>query len=56
METSQSDTSMDDDDDEEIFDFGIIRPTLIQQLQSVLEQYPDDGQILKVTLRTGKQP
>ena len=27
---------------------GIIQPTLIQQLKRILDQYPDDGQILKV--------
>jgi len=32
------------------FNKGIILPTLIRQLQSILQQYPDDGQILKVTL------
>ena len=29
-------------------DFGLIRPSLIKQLRSILDQYPDDGQILKV--------
>ena len=33
-------------DDEE--DYGMIRPSLIRQLRSILDQYPDDGQILKV--------
>jgi len=32
------------------FNKGIILPTLIRQLQSILQQYPDDGQILKVAL------
>lgn len=29
-------------------EFSIIRPSLIRQLKSILDQYPDDGQILKV--------
>ena len=29
-------------------DFNIIIPSLIKQLQSILYQYPDGGQILKV--------
>ena len=29
-------------------DYGLIRPSLIKQLRSILDQYPDDGQILKV--------
>ncbi len=29
-------------------DFGLIRPSLIRQLRAILDQYPDDGQILKV--------
>ena len=33
-----------DDDD----GFNLIEPSLIQKLKSVLSQYPDDGQILKV--------
>ena len=33
------------EDDEE---FNLIQPTLIQQLKTILDQYPDDGQILKV--------
>ena len=33
------------DDDEE---FNFIQPSLIQQLKTILDQYPDDGQILKV--------
>ena len=28
--------------------FDLIRPSLIQQLRTILDQYPDDGQILKV--------
>ncbi|XP_068670657.1 sacsin-like isoform X3 [Montipora foliosa] len=27
--------------------FGLIKPTLIQQLRKILDEYPDDGQILK---------
>ena len=36
--------SADRDDD----GFDLIQPSLIQQLRSILDQYPDDGQILKV--------
>jgi len=32
------------------FNKGYILPTLIRQLQSILQQYPDDGQILKVAV------
>jgi hypothetical protein len=32
------------------FNAGFILPTLIEQLKSILDQYPDDGQILKVTI------
>jgi len=32
------------------FNEGLILPTLIRQLKSILDQYPDDGQILKVGL------
>ena len=34
----------DEGDDE----FDLIQPTLIQQLKNILDQYPDNGQILKV--------
>ena len=34
----------DNDDD----GFDLIKPSLIQQLRAILDQYPDDGQILKV--------
>ena len=37
---------MEVEDDEEGFD--LIQPTLIQQLRKILDEYPDDGQILKV--------
>jgi len=30
--------------------FNLIQPSLIQQLRTILDQYPDDGQILKVKL------
>ena len=29
--------------------FDLIEPSLIQQLKKILDQYPDDGQILKVS-------
>ena len=32
--------------------FDLIQPSLIQQLRSILDQYPDDGQILKVRMVT----
>ena len=28
--------------------FDLVQPSLIQQLRSILDQYQDDGQILKV--------
>ena len=37
---------MEVDGDDEGFD--LIQPTLIQQLRKILDEYPDDGQILKV--------
>jgi len=30
--------------------FDLIEPSLIQQLKKILDQYPDDDQILKVLL------
>jgi len=38
----------DNDDD----GFDLIQPSLIQQLRTILDQYPDDGQILKVRVLT----
>lgn len=35
--------------DEEEFNKGIILPPLIIQLKKILDQYPDDTQILKVS-------
>jgi len=32
------------------FNEGLILPTLIRQLKGILDQYPDDGQILKVSV------
>ena len=29
-------------------DFNLIQPSLIQQLRTILDQHPDDGQMLKV--------
>lgn len=37
---------MDVDVDDE--GFKLIQPSLIQQLRKILDEYPDDGQILKV--------
>ena len=39
------DVDIDDDDDDT---FNVIQPTLFQQIRNILDQYPDDGQILKV--------
>ena len=30
---------------------GIILPTIVTQIRSILHQYPDDGQILKVCIQ-----
>lgn len=35
-----------------ILGFGIILPSVIENLKAILDQYPDDGQILKVWLMT----
>ena len=35
-------------DEESDDDFNFIRPKLLQQLRTILDQYPDDEQILKV--------
>ena len=35
--------------------FDLIKPSLIQQLRTILDQYPDDGQILKVWRKEGHQ-
>ena len=35
--------------------FNLIQPSLIQQLKKILDQYPDDGQILKVRQRLLKR-
>jgi len=32
------------------FNEGMLLPSLIKQLRSILEKYPDDGQILKVSV------
>lgn len=42
------DVDIDDDDDDT---FNLIQPTLFQQIRNILDQYPDDGQILKVKIR-----
>ena len=39
-------SAVDVDVDDE--DFNLIQPSLIQQLRKILDEYPDDGQILKV--------
>ena len=38
----------DSDSDDEIEYSGMIQPPLIKQLRTILSEYPDDGQILKV--------
>ena len=40
------DVDFDDDNDDD--GFNLIQPTLFQQIRNILDQYPDDGQILKV--------
>ena len=35
-------------------EFDFIQPTLIQQLRNILDDYPDDGQILKVFKSVGQ--
>ena len=40
------DADFDDDDGDD--KFNLIQPTLFQQIKNILDQYPDDGQILKV--------
>lgn len=40
---------VDTESDDEIECSGMIQPPLIKQLQTILSEYPDDGQILKVT-------
>ena len=34
--------------------YSLIRPSLIRQLKGILDQYPDDGHILKVGLTLDK--
>lgn len=34
--------------------FDLIQPSLIQQLRSILDQYPDDGQILKELIQNAE--
>lgn len=34
--------------------FNLIQPSLIQQLRSILDQYPDDGQILKELIQNAE--
>ena len=38
----------DSDSDDEIEYSGMIQPPQIKQLRTILSEYPDDGQILKV--------
>lgn len=35
-------------------DFNLIQPSLIQQLRTILDQYPDDGQILKELIQNAE--
>ncbi|KAL9966853.1 hypothetical protein ACROYT_G024983 [Oculina patagonica] len=35
-------------------DFNLIQPSLIQQLKTILDQYPDDGQILKELIQNAE--
>ena len=41
-------------DDDEGFD--LIQPSLIQQLRKILDEYPDDGEILKVDGNSSQMP
>ncbi|KXJ07518.1 Sacsin [Exaiptasia diaphana] len=34
--------------------FGLIQPTLIQQIKKILDEYPDDGQILKELIQNAE--
>lgn len=43
---------MDVDVDDE--DFNLIQPSLIQQLRKILDEYPDDGQILKELIQNAE--
>lgn len=46
---------MSDDSEEDGPEFsGIIQPPLIHQLKSILDQYPDDGQILKEIIQNAE--
>lgn len=42
---------VDTESDDEIECSGMIQPPLIKQLQTILSEYPDDGQILKVDIQ-----
>ena len=44
---------IDGDDDDDDDNFNLIQPTLFQQIKTILDQYPDDGQILKVKYDVG---
>ena len=44
---------IDGDDDDDDDNFNLIQPTLFQQIKTILDQYPDDGQILKVKYDLG---
>ena len=43
-----------DSDGSDDFNEGFILPTLVRQIQAILQQYPNDGQILKVFKRFEK--
>ena len=45
MDVDDDYNSESDDDDD---DFNLIQPSLFQQIKTILDQYPDDGPILKV--------
>lgn len=50
MDVDDDYNSESDDDDD---DFNLIQPSLFQQIKTILDQYPDDGQILKVINEKG---
>uniref|UniRef100_K1PGJ8 Sacsin n=1 Tax=Magallana gigas TaxID=29159 RepID=K1PGJ8_MAGGI len=45
---------VDSDSDDEIEYSGMIQPPLIKQLQTILSEYPDDGQILKEIIQNAE--
>ncbi|XP_022809376.1 sacsin-like [Stylophora pistillata] len=48
------DDDYDSEDDDEDDDFNLIQPSLFQQIKTILDQYPDDGQILKELIQNAE--